>query len=201
MPITFDETSYLATIGWASNRFFSGAASTTLAYNGPEETLAMVQDLADRLEAAVAALLPEIDSNFSHDATRVESASFSIDSGGTGPGTYSSDVVTPPQVAALEVKSAAGKGPRNRGRNFWPNMFMERSQVGEDGIIATSRWETLSAALDAFHADVVDGSDFVLAIPQSDEPGQVTTPILPWPEVTSRELSTRVATQRRRVRR
>jgi hypothetical protein len=201
MPIAYDETSYLLTLIWTSTRFVSGGGSTTLGLNGPPESAANVQDLVDIGTAAAVDLLPEIDPDYTISGVRGESASFSVDGEGAGPGSKAPGDMTPPAVCALYSRSATGKGPRFRGRQFWPNAFLERTQVAETGLIVTSRLETLGEALDTFYAALVDGTGFVHSIPQSDEVGQKSEPNLPWPEIVAGSLQPKVASQRRRNRR
>lgn len=201
MPIVFDQTSYLVVLGWQTVNFQSGGGATVLGFNGPTESTQNLQDLAGLVNAAAVDLLPELDPNFTQSSVRVESATFSIEDQGAGPGSRSNSDSVPPQVALLDSKSSILKGRRGRGRNYWPSGFLREAEVNEQGIINTPRLQQLDPLFNTFYSAITTGDVFVLAIPQSDREEQVSEPNLPWPEVVARQLDARVASQRRRVRR
>ena len=201
MPIEYGETNYLSTLVFASSDFFSGTATTTLGWTGSVESVANATDLADLIVAAWDVhWQPITDTDTTLTLVRVETATFSVEVSAALAGT-SSFTSAAPQVAALLRKSAAGKGRRNRGRNFWPAVLTQ-TNVGENGIIVGSRMTDLTTAIEGFVGAVLAPEDPVqaLSIPQSNEPGQESDPIVPWPIVTEFGFDTRVATQRRRVR-
>lgn len=201
MPIVYDTNSYLSTLVFTSPDFVTGVATVTIGWNGVTESAANVGVLAvDIATAWAAGLKAETDTDTSLSVVRVESATFSIDQSVANPGSMSF-TSTPPQVAVLDRKSAAAKGPRNRGRNYWPQ-WLSQTNVGEGGIIVGSRLTQLETALSGFYTAVLAGTIATeVAIPQSDTPGQASNPILPWPAVVTRGIDARVATQRRRLRR
>lgn len=201
MPIVYDDSGYLATIVWSTTNYDTGGGTTTLAFNGPPQTEPTMLDLLALVSGSVTDnLLPQLDSSFQVSAVRIETAEFSVDGAGLGPGARSGTSVAP-QVTLLDSKTAAGKGRRNRGRNYWPSGFILVAELTEAGTVITTRLQALDATFADFFSDIETGDVYSLAIPQSETEEQKSEPILPWPTVVGRSLQVESGTQRRRNRR
>lgn len=208
MAIVYGPQSCLVVMEWSSTNFASGAGATILGF---DQTAAGPPDGPDHMANVRTAwenhLRPVQDTNVGLASLRWETAT---DSGGeeVGIGGAQSMEGPPPNVALLVNKPAEGKGPRTRGRNFWPGMVAE-NDVNERGFLSGARLSTLVDAFDDFFASLnlslTAGS---LALPQTIRedangvplPGQ-SSPIVPWPLVHALVVSNLVATQRRRLRR
>lgn len=198
MPIVYGPESALVSLVWETTNTRSGGAATVLGFEGAQDSVAALTGVASLVEAAWDAhLKEETDNSWQLGVIRVESASFSIEESVDILGT--NNFLGPPSnVTVLDSKAAAGKGPRNRGRNYWPALVAE-SEVDERGLIAPTRQTSLNDAFADFYAQII-GSGIDLAIPQSETENQKSEPITPWPIVVSRGVQAFVATQRRRVR-
>lgn len=208
MPIVYGPQSCLVVLEWSTTNFASGAGATILGFDqgavGPPNGPALV---ADVLAAWQTHLRPEQDTNIGLASMRWETAT---DSGADEVGLGGGQVLegAPPNTALLVNKPAEGKGPRTRGRNFWPG-FVGEADVNERGFISGARMSTLVAAFNDFFT-AINASPTLgnLALPQSIRedangvplPGQ-SSPIVPWPLVHELVVSNLVATQRRRLRR
>lgn len=110
--------------------------------------------------------------------------------------------VAPPQVAFLTTYRTVRKGPRGRGRSYWPG-FLNDEDISNGGGILGARMTQLTLAFDEFWEEVTELS--ALAQPQvilqhiTDT--QVSEPITPPPVVTDRLYRGRTGTQRQRNRR
>lgn len=188
---------------WGSINFASGGGATVLGFGGegtPVQTPeAQAVDVAQAWDNHLRILL---DSNYQlvsvYWATATESGEWAVgEFGGYNVKT------PPPNVALLNSYKTAAKGPRGRGRSYWPGMVSAEA-VGENGIVEAGAFSEIN---DAFN-DFWDELDAVLpdntpnqVILQRDEPEQKTPPLSLPPTVTSRVLQNRVASQRRRLRR
>lgn len=95
-------------------------------------------------------------------------------------------------VSVLVKKRSALGGRTNQGRLYLPAAFLSPSDVFPNGNIVSSRVTDLQTDLDAFF-DALDGGLFQLKIYHSDG---VTSPTT----ITSFQVQSKVATQRRRLR-
>lgn len=208
MPIQYGPYSTLVAMNWSSANFDSGFGATILGFERPD-TLTPDGDTVAMLVSAAwnEHLRPEQDTNVALATLRWETAT---DSGliELGQGGSKATEGPPPNVALLVNKPANGKGPRTRGRNFWPG-FLAETDVSERGFLSGARLSTLGAAFDAFFDEIATNPTVdYMALPQtlredasgSPIPGQ-SSPIVPWPEVQRLVVSNLVATQRRRLRR
>jgi hypothetical protein len=201
MPISFNANSLLTQFTWESANFASGGGTTSHAWNvtGLDVTesirLANVirQSWVDNLRALT-------DSDLTLVSVRWEIALSSGEVSVNLPGSLSL-TGTPPNTAFLASYATSYKGPRGRGRNYWPGLLPEAA-VDERGVINPTNVTNFGTALFNFFDDIeADPSGIRQAIAQSDESGQVTSPIVPWPVVTNRIVQPIAATQRRRMRR
>lgn len=208
MPIVYGPQSCLVVMEWSSTNFASGAGATILGFDqnavGPPDGPA---HMANVLTAWQNYLRPVQDTNVGLASLRWETAT---DSGGEEVGMGGAQTLEgpPPNVALLVNKPAEGKGPRTRGRNFWPG-FVGEADVSERGFLSGARLSTLVNAFNDFFTSLNYGPGLGdLALPQTIRedangvpiPGQ-SSPIVPWPLVHGLVVSNLVATQRRRLRR
>lgn len=198
MPVVYGEGSNLVSLQWETTNTRSGAAATVLGFEGGTDSSAAATGVATLVGQAWVDHMAEItDTSWQLGTVRCETASFSvevpIDEAGTenlnGP---------PSNVTILDSKSGSRKGPRNRGRNYWPALVAEAS-VDERGALDGARQTVINAQLADFYAQI-GATSLILAIPQSDVPGQASEPQVPWPSVVARGVQGFIATQRRRVR-
>lgn len=106
--------------------------------------------------------------------------------------------------ALLIEKAASGRGRRNRGRNFLPSLLFEGTTFG-DGSLDAGFVDAMESNLADWFVDVIDAG-VAMAIPQGEQkprkdgsPG--SPPIIPWPQVETVAVDSKIATQRRRLRR
>lgn len=104
----------------------------------------------------------------------------------------------PSNVALLVRKATARRGPRGRGRMYWPHM-VEEATIDPGGNITGSTVTALQGLFDAFRDDLL-ARDFVPVVLQGDNPGQQSPPINPPPAITRFLVEPKVATQRGRMR-
>lgn len=201
MPVVFDSQSMLVQMVWESANFASGAGTSTFGLytdaNGATALNAIATGISQAWQASLRALT---DSDITLDFIRWETDNFS---GEVSVALAGSAAVNspPPNAATLITYKAAEKGPRNRGRNFWPGLVSE-GDVDERGIINNTRVAAILTEVNDFF-EAVEAIPDVLGqyIVQSSTPGQATPPNLPWPQVIERGVSPLMATQRRRLRR
>lgn len=198
MAISFGSASALVSLLWETTDTKSGGAATVLGFEGATNTGAGCEALAQAtIDSFDDNLKAEVDNAWQLGTVRVETLGFSVETAADITGTRNEND-PPSQVTILWSKSASGKGPRNRGRNYWPAMIQE-ADVSQRGLINGTRAGELTTAIGTFIADIA-ATGVELALPQSDVPGQASSPIVPWPIVVSASVSSFVATQRRRVR-
>lgn len=200
MAIEFGPQNYVISLKWSSVNFARGFGATVLGFSGPTESQSTVEDLTlvvvDLWSTTMNSLL---DSNYGIESVRVESMSYSTELVSPQQGTRSG-ASAPPNTSVLDVKTAAGKGPRYRGRNYWPGL-LGNTAVNENGIINPVAVQDIDEALTNFYNGFgLISPVFTLSLPQSNTETQKTPPVVPWPVVTSRGVSARAATQRRRLR-
>lgn len=130
-------------------------------------------------------------------ATADQSGSVAV--GSTGTRTGDLEMVN---VAFLSSYYSGFKGPRARGRSYWPGLI-NSADTGDAATISSGRMANIVAALDGFFDALTTSGPTPVpqVILQRDEPGQVTPPLDPPPTVNRRAYSNRPATQRRRLRR
>lgn len=200
MPIDFDAQAMTVNLIWEGAIFAKGGASTSLAFNTDLNGAGAIDIFMEAIKDAWGAQLrPVTDQDITLASLLWETQTLSGEhfvglAGGGG-------ITGPPSNCALITSyKAAFKGPRNRGRNFWPGMLTEGS-VDEGGAVLPSFLTPLALRFDNFF-DLVLAHPGVLAqtIAQSSTPGQATPPNHPWPQVINRTLQPKIGTQRRRVR-
>lgn len=201
MPISFGPENVLTRLVYETANFASGGGTTTLGWQVGEISLEQYVTLA---EGVVTAWNDNMKAGVDGDITLASVQWESADLSGEVPaGLAGTASVTgpPPNAALLCTYSAIGKGPRNRGRSYWPGMVAENA-VDERGVITPVNVTNLQTRIDDFFTDVlaVDGVLYQ-SIAQSITPQSETPPILPWPQVFSRVVQPVMATQRRRMRR
>lgn len=201
MPIIYDDQACLVQMVWNSANFATGGGTSSFGLNLDAIDPPALGDLANGIRDAWTANLRTItDSNYRLERIRLETQTLSGEFGAALDGT-GSIVSPPPNTSMLISYTAVQKGPRSRGRNYWPGMLPE-GDIDERGNILASRVTSLQAAFGAFFTAVAAIDGVVgQAIVQTDEPGQASAPILPWPSVQSRAVQSLAATQRRRLRR
>lgn len=201
MPIVYDAQAMYVQLVWESANFASGAGTSSFGLytdaNGATALNAVATGISQAWQTTMRAVT---DTDCTLDFIRWETQTFS---GEVSVGLAGSLSVTgtPPNTSVLFTFKAAEKGPRNRGRIYWPQVLPEAS-VDERGIITPALVTTLNTTMGNFFNAVTDLPN-VLGhyIPQSEYPGQQSPPNLPWPQVITRGTSAIAATQRRRLRR
>lgn len=106
-------------------------------------------------------------------------------------------------TSILVSKKTDVKGPRGRGRSYFPGLANAASiqQTGDLTPIAVGTLQGLvTAFIEQIETEGAGGVTVTHVLPQTTFPGEQSPPNLPWPEVTSIEVSGRVSTQRRRMR-
>lgn len=119
---------------------------------------------------------------------------------GTAPGVSVASV----NSALLLHKTSGIRGRRGRGRTFLPSVLTEGVVFG-DGSLDPGFLSTMQGAADQWRSMTIPGGR-PHAIAQSEarprkdgSPG--SPPIIPWPGVSTITVDTKIATQRRRLRR
>jgi len=201
MTISYGQFDMLTRFVWESANFASGGGTTNLAWRTEAEDQVDAQAAAEGVRQAWQTHLRGVmDTDITLVEVQWETESFSGSAPSNLPG-LSNLVCPPPNSALLATYQAAGKGRRNRGRNFWPGCVSETS-VDERGVVTPAVVNAFTVALDAFFVAAL-ALPYILgqSIAQSTTPGQATPPINPWPVVTTRVVQPVMATQRRRLRR
>lgn len=186
---------------WESPNFVTGGGATVLGWGGtgspgqtPQEFAEIIRDLHGIW------LAPRQDSDYRLASVywQTEENSGEVQANRAGELNLESAA---PNCALLNSYRTARKGPRGRGRSYWPG-FVLRGDLGENGVITGPGFAATSDAFDSFWTDMDNsfetGTQVIL---QRDEPEQKSPPISPPPPVVSRVLQARIATQRRRLRR
>lgn len=200
MPVAFGPQSVLCQLIWESANFASGGGTTTLGFNCADASTfdlgAFATDVSDAWQTAFRAVT---DSDVTLDRIRIETNDRSIEAPVALAGTL--NLTGPaPNTSVLFSYKGFGKGPRNRGRSYWPGLIAEGA-VDERGVVNPSTVVGLFGNLTTF-IEACEASPEIVgqAIVQSTYPGQKTPPQNPWPSVVSRTVGALVATQRRRLR-
>lgn len=189
-----------ASIRYTSPTFASGGAANTFGWGAPGApvmtSLSFADEVAEAVETHLRAL---IDSSITLASVYVQSATDSAEVGIGLNGTRSGEG-PPPNVAVLQTLRTATKGRRGRGRLYWPGL-LNGNEIQENGNILAAAHTRVQNGLVAFWG-ALQGLDVgTQVILQRDEPDQKSPPLNPPPEVNGRITQTRVATQRRRLRR
>jgi hypothetical protein len=180
---------------WTAPLWDSGGGATTLGFrndglSSPDIAAAAV------LSAIVAELMP-----ITTDTVTLTDARWATQTLGglliaNSAGGLTSTVAQPASTMLLRKQTGA-RGPRGRGRSYWPQMASE-TDVDEAGIVTPARLTAINASLNDFTAALVV-ADLVQVILQGDEGSSAV--IDPPPEVTGFFCDPKIATQRRRLRR
>lgn len=199
MPIHYDVNSLLTRMVWTSSSFASGGATTNLAWIGsPMDTTKALDTVAAIADNWTTYLKPEQDTDIRLDEIQWETDD---ESGGVAVGANGDESIAgpPPNSTLLVTYRSTTKGRRGRGRGYWPG-FIAETNVDERGIITEARVLALQTAFDAFLEGVATDASVTQAIAQSDNPGQTSEPLSPWPAVAGWTVQSLMATQRRRLR-
>lgn len=102
-----------------------------------------------------------------------------------------------PQVCILVRKITQERGPRARGRSYWPGMTFEAT-FGPTGLMTPADQATYQGRFDDFYEALGTSGLSNLVILQGDEGS--SAPLNPPPAITQLLVDQRCATQRRRNR-
>lgn len=201
MPIVYDAQAMLVQFIWESANFASGGGTTTLGFytdaNGAGEADSIVNDFGDAWTTRLRATT-DTDVTLATIRWETETLSGDVFKGQAGTAGHTSPS---PNTSVLVSYAAAEKGPRNRGRSYWPGLIGE-GNIDERGVIAPTIALAIQTAVTLFFADCLAVPDVLSQnIPQTQYPGQATPPNIPWPQVLTQSVQPLVATQRRRLRR
>lgn len=186
---------------WSSPNFYTGGAATTLGYGAPGEPVIDADQfavyIAESWETNLKAST-DIETTLAsvYWATENNSGEYGVNL----PGTRNMTAAVP-NTAFLISLATGFKGPRARGRLYWPSV-LGSGDVGEDGLINGAHVTTLTGLFNDFFNDIdtVAGSQRQVVL-QRETDEQKSEPLSPPPEVRSRVYQARAATQRRRLRR
>lgn len=99
--------------------------------------------------------------------------------------------LAPPNTSVLMRKVTGERGPKNQGRSFWPGMVLD-ADIFDDGTLTTGARGSIQAGVSSFFTALAAlGHAHVILHSLGDD-----TPTV----VTSEQIETKVATQRRRLR-
>jgi hypothetical protein len=184
-------------LDWTGDLFDSGGGATVLGHSLTDDDQAQMQDLADEVrDSWVANLRGNTSDHVTLAAVRVLTETRAAQRVVNVAGTNAGDTC-PPNTSVLVKHQTARRGPRGRGRAFWPGHAYE-AEVSDTGALDEDYRDTLQGLFDAFYDDVdtaVGGSWVVLQGDQGE-----SAPIAPPPAIATKELDGRVASQRRRLR-
>lgn len=185
-------------IRWEGLNFASGGGATVLGFGGEGAPVDDAAGFAVTINTAVlGALLPGMTTLQTcreiYWATATQSGVVNNGNSGTLSGAPS-----PPNTCVLETFSTGFKGPRARGRAYWPGMLLD-ADVQDRGDLTSGALSRIQANLDDFWAAVTEEVNQVIL--QRVTPDQKSPPLSPPPAVNNRTLSGIAATQRRRLRR
>lgn len=179
---------------FTSPNFFKGRAATVLDFALGELSLL---DAADVLSLSYQADLRPLLSN----AVTLESVEvFDADQrvqvpvNVVGPRTTGA---ADPQVCILVRKVTAARGPRAKGRSYWPGMTYEAT-FGPNGLMSAADQSAYQAAFNSFAQSLATGGIASLRILQNEE--GISPPLDPPPQIEAMIVDRRCATQRRRNR-
>lgn len=100
--------------------------------------------------------------------------------------------VTPPNTAILVRKGTASGGRQGRGRSYWPNVWWAETGISNAGIIESAVLVQIQARLNVWMDELGERNMTPVLLHSSAE-------LPPYP-ITSMQVQSLVATQRRRLR-
>jgi hypothetical protein len=197
-------------LSFGSSNLVTGRGAITLGFGAPlGEDPVDLDDFATTIGAQMTLAFPSIfDSQVTFDTIYVANDQESVFRSVSVAGTQDF-ADPPPNVAVLVQKSTSAKGRRGRGRTFLYGVTGE-GDVDTAGNLASGRRNAIQSGWDFFIDGILDGyaaQDLREVILQSTTPTgpgapvNPTPPLDPPPIVTSRTVASKVATQRRRLRR
>lgn len=197
MPVIIPSGFAQIVLNYTGDVFASGRGATVLGFGAPggisvdaDVFAGQVRDAwEDHLQSQT---LNNITLETVYWATTTQSGFVPVNAQGTITGAGA-----PPNTSVLMSYSTGFKGPRARGRSYFPGV-LTAGNVNELGFIENSRFIQLDTAFTAFFNQLLATTPQVIL--QRDEPGQASPPISPPPQVISRVLREKAATQRRRLR-
>lgn len=197
MTVIIPEGYAQLTLIYTGPMFVSGGGATVLGFGGESDPITTIPIFADALAGSwIDNIKPITDSNLRleriHWAGPTQSGDVPVAEAGGQSRTSIS-----PNVATLVSYTSLFKGRRGRGRSYLPALLAQ-TEVDESGAITLTKVDTIQAAINSFFGDLPASPQVIL---QRDEPGQKTPPLDPPPEVVSRTVAVRAASQRRRLRR
>lgn len=185
-------------LGWTSPNFVSGGAATVLGLGHTDPPWSPLIEVVDAVVAEwVEHLQPVTDQQTQLAYVYAQDDTSSIRQEVGLSGTQNINAL-PANSAALWSATTSFKGPRGRGRNYWPSL-VAANQVAETGLITPGRIAQLEPAMVGFRSGVRNELSTNWVLLQGDE--GTSAPISPPPPVTGYSLQPRLATQRRRLRR
>lgn len=184
-------------LNWSGPLFASGHGATVLGFGGEGDPIADADDFAGTIALAWGVnMAPETSTALTLDsiywATATQSGVVPVNQSGT----EAFDDV-PPNCAVLTTYTTGFKGPRARGRSYWPGLASDTT-TDDSGVIASGRIVQLEGAFAGFWNTTTASTNQVIL--QRDEPGQQSPPLDPPPQVNARVIQPLLATQRRRLR-
>ena len=204
MPVVIPADHCQVTLNWAGSYFASGGGATVLGFRiSPLESdlTGVANEVAD---AATTELLSFISDEVRLDTVTAVTNTLRAEVGVGFIGAISEDTCVP-NSAVLTSYSTNFRGPRGRGRSYWPGMCFESSTNGF-GIMTPAQTAGIQTSINNFFGQILTSLVGVQAqvILQhiSDDPDRPdkTPPITPPPEVINRVVQPRLGTQRRRLR-
>jgi len=203
MAIAYDDFSYYCTLVFTGPLVWPKPEVTTsfgFSYVGED---AGPGPIADQIIAAYDLILqPVTDNEVTPPRVRVENETTVIERPASLTG--GADVYSPTaNTSILLSKQTAVKGPRGRGRSYFPGLA-NATQILQTGALTPVALGTLQGFVDAFIEQIETGGgptpSLTQRLPQTEYEGQKSNPFLPWPSVQETRVSPFVATQRRRMR-
>lgn len=194
MTIIFPPGYWQSTIRFESANFELGYALVILGVRGDD----LMAGSAVGVAVATAVddnILPILDSDvtFASVTTVNETESHIALSGQAGAG---DGQLAPPNVALLTKKVTNVRGPRAKGRAYWPGILLDGS-LDERGHMSEADQASYQTRFDAFYTDL-QTAGVNLVILQNEE--GISAPLNPPPVVTRLQVDRLAATQRRRMR-
>jgi hypothetical protein len=192
MPLIFPAGYFATDLEFESANFEQGTAHVILGWqgNGTDTASSIATAVGD---SYVTNLIPVTDASVSLGSVTgyntLTATEVSYDEPGAGTGD-----LAPPSIALLTKKLVVERGPRAKGRSYWPGILLDNS-LNERGAMSTSDQASYQTRFDDFLIDVGARIPVIL---QNTE-GQ-SSPLDPPPEVGRFEVQLLAATQRRRLR-
>lgn len=195
MPVIIPTGHIQLTVLWQAAKWQSGGGATVLGFR-KENNLGLSEASAQILSRILSNLLP-----ITTNTVRCVGARWA--SGNQG-GLLLADqtggltsTVGAPNGSMLFRKQTGLRGRRGQGRAYWPYMASE-ADISDDGIVAPARLTTINNALQAVTTAWQTDQVFQVLL-QGDE--GTTPPYSPPPTVNGFFCDSKIATQRRRMRR